>query len=155
MPRFELVRKNSDDQSLGFMVMDYQTGRPRTAQNLSGGEKFCMSLSLALALSEMASNNVAIESLFIDEGLGTLDDQTLDTALTMLQNLGDARRERLVGLITHVDRARETIMTHITVEKLGNGRSTIHGPGCQMVKAILPEAEPSKRGRKPKNSQDA
>lgn len=155
MPRFELVRKNSDDQSLGFMVMDYQTGKPRTAQNLSGGEKFCLSLALALALSEMASNNVAIESLFIDEGLGTLDDQTLDTALTMLQNLGDARRERLVGLITHVDRARETIMTHITVERLGNGRSTLHGPGCQTIKIMQPEAEPPKRGRKPKNSLNA
>ncbi|MBQ9244443.1 MAG: AAA family ATPase [Proteobacteria bacterium] len=148
MPRFELVRKNSEDQSLGFMVMDYQTGKPRTAQNLSGGEKFCLSLALALALSEMASNNVAIESLFIDEGLGTLDDQTLDTALTMLQNLGDSKRERLVGLITHVERARETIMTHITVEKIGNGHSRLYGAGCSLIRAVLPEQVPAKRKKK-------
>ncbi len=150
MPRYELVRRTSDDQTLSFMVMDYKTGFPRTANNLSGGEKFCMSLALALALSEMASNNVAVESLFIDEGLGTLDDETLDTALAMLQNLGEAKRERLVGLISHIERAQRKITTHITVETLGNGHSRLSGPGCTTLRTVPDEPKPKKKGKKTK-----
>ncbi|MBQ9395218.1 MAG: AAA family ATPase [Proteobacteria bacterium] len=150
MPRYELVRRTSDDQTLSFMVMDYNTGFPRTANNLSGGEKFCMSLALALALSEMASNNVAVESLFIDEGLGTLDDETLDTALAMLQNLGDAKRERLVGLISHIERAQRKITTHITVETLGNGHRRLSGPGCTTLRTVPDEPKPKKKGKKTK-----
>ena len=134
MKRYELVRKSSDDMSLDFVVQDYHTGQIRPVSNLSGGEQFCMSLALALALSEMASRNVAIESLFIDEGLGTLDDNTLDTAIDMLKNLGDSKRSRLVGLITHVARAHEIVDTQIVVEKIGeSGCSRLVGPGCQRL----------------------
>ena len=134
MKRYELVRKSSDDMSLDFVVQDYHTGQIRPVSNLSGGEQFCMSLALALALSEMASRNVAIESLFIDEGLGTLDDNTLDTAIDMLKNLGDSKRGRLVGLITHVARAHEIVDTQIVVEKIGeSGCSRLSGPGCSRL----------------------
>ena len=134
MKRYELVRKSSDDMSLDFVVQDYHTGQIRPVSNLSGGEQFCMSLALALALSEMASRNVAIESLFIDEGLGTLDDNTLDTAIDMLKNLGDSKRSRLVGLITHVARAHEIVNTQIVVEKIGeSGCSRLAGPGCRRL----------------------
>ena len=132
MTRYELVRKSSTDQSLDFLVHDYDTGQTRPVNNLSGGEQFCLSLALALALSDMAGKTAAIESLFIDEGLGTLDDNTLDTALTLLKNLGDSRHNRLVGLITHVVRAHELVKTQIVVEKLGDsGCSRLIGPGCQ------------------------
>ena len=131
MERYELVRRSSEDQSLEFCLFDYQTGKIRPSDNLSGGEKFCLSLALALSLSEMASQNVSIDSLFVDEGLGTLDDNTLDTALMMLRNLGGTQRDRMVGLVSHVSRARDNIPTQIVVEKIGNGRSRLSGPGCR------------------------
>ena len=134
MDRYEFVRKNSEDQSLEFLVQDYHTGKLRPASNLSGGEQFCLSLSLALALSDMASKNVTIDSLFIDEGLGTLDDSTLDTALSMLRNLTNGKNDRLVGLITHVTLAKQRITTQIVAEKLGGGHSRLVGPGCRIVK---------------------
>ena len=132
MKRYELISPDDEmgAESLEFLVHDYQTGQIRKSSNLSGGEKFCMSLALALGLAEMASQNVVIDSLFIDEGLGTLDDQTLDTALNMLKTLGSVNRNQLIGIITHVSRAQETVGTVIVAEKLGNGRSRLHGPGC-------------------------
>ncbi len=128
-------KAKDDKKGLNFMVRDYLTGQIRPASNLSGGENFCLSLALALALSEMASKNVSIDSLFIDEGLGTLDEQTLDVALTMLKNLSDSKHGRLVGLITHVARARELVTTQIVAEKLGGGHSRLNGPGCSFARS--------------------
>ena len=129
-------KAKDEKRGLNFMVRDYLTGQIRPASNLSGGENFCLSLALALALSEMASRNVTIDSLFIDEGLGTLDEQTLDVALTMLKNLSDSKHGRLVGLITHVARARELVTTQIVAEKMGGGHSRLRGPGCSFVKSV-------------------
>ena len=144
MERYEFVRKGADDNSLDFVVQDYQTGKLRPVDNLSGGEKFCLCLALALGLSEMASNNVSIDSLFIDEGLGTLDDQTVDIAIDMLKNMSDSKHHRQVGLITHVSRARELISTQIIAEKQGGGYSRLFGPGCNYIKS---SSNVSKRGK--------
>ena len=84
--RYLLVRH--DAQPLELNVVDnYQAGEIRPTKNLSGGESFIVSLSLALGLSHMASKNVRVDSLFLDEGFGTLDDEALDTALETLGGL--------------------------------------------------------------------
>lgn len=132
MQRYELItpKNENEGEMLEFFVHDYQTGQTRKSSNLSGGEKFCMSLALALGLAQMASKNVVIDSLFIDEGFGTLDDQTLDAALNMLKTLGNMNHNQLIGIITHVSRVKETVSTSIIAEKIGNGRSRLRGPGC-------------------------
>ncbi len=125
--RYLLVR--SDTEALDISVVDnYQGGEIRTTKNLSGGESFLISLALALALSQMASRHVRIDSLFLDEGFGTLDEQTLDTALDALSMLRDDGK--LIGLISHVPALRERIPTRIQVIKGSGGTSRLSGPGC-------------------------
>ncbi len=124
--RYLLVRA---DHSLELGVIDnYQAGVIRSTSNLSGGESFIVSLALALGLSAMASRNVRVDSLFLDEGFGTLDEDALDMAL---QTLAGLRREgKLIGIISHVPALRERISTRIRVEPGPGGRSRITGPGC-------------------------
>jgi exonuclease SbcC len=96
----------------------------RSVRTLSGGETFLVSLAMAFALSDIASRNVQIESLFIDEGFGTLDPETLDQAITILekmQNEGD----RSVGVISHVGALKERITTQIQLDKSSLGHSQI------------------------------
>lgn len=121
-----LLRKS--DEGLGLVVIDhYQSSRPRSATNLSGGESFLVSLALALGLSKLASQNVQIDSLFLDEGFGTLDEETLEEALYALSNL---RQEgKLVGLISHVQALNQQIPVQIEVLKGEMGRSRLRGPG--------------------------
>ncbi|MDR3338739.1 MAG: ATP-dependent endonuclease, partial [Candidatus Symbiothrix sp.] len=95
----------------------------RTAQNLSGGEKFIVSLSLALGLANMASRNMCIDTMFIDEGFGTLDSDYLDVALSALSNLQN--EGKLIGVISHLSELKERIVTHIEVTSKGNGHSQI------------------------------
>jgi exonuclease SbcC len=96
----------------------------RSVRTLSGGETFLVSLAMAFALSDIASRNVKIESLFIDEGFGTLDPETLDQAISILekmQNEGD----RSVGVISHVGALKERITTQVQLEKSSLGYSQI------------------------------
>ncbi|MXS85577.1 chromosome segregation protein SMC [Nitrosomonas sp. HPC101] len=125
--RYLLVR--DDVQPLELNVIDsYQAGEIRSTKNLSGGESFIVSLSLALGLSYMASQNVRVDSLFLDEGFGTLDEEALDTALETLAGL---RQEgKLIGVISHVPALKERISTQIQVALHAGGRSRISGPGC-------------------------
>ena len=149
MDRYELVR--GENYSLSFKVQDYQTGILRPDNNLSGGEKFCICLALALGLSEMASKNVHIDSLFIDEGLGTLDDKTVDQAIQMLKSLCNSNNHRQIGIITHVSRVKQFVDNKIYVEKLGGGYSRITGYGCTYEKyKPIPKPKPT-RGRKKKS----
>ncbi len=84
--RYLLAR--DDAHPLELNVVDtYQAGEIRSTKNLSGGESFIVSLSLALGLSHMAGKNVRVDSLFLDEGFGTLDEESLDTALETLAGL--------------------------------------------------------------------
>ncbi len=111
-------------EELNFKLVDYyQTARTRYVDTSSGGEKFLISLSLALGLSDLASNNVRIDSLFIDEGFGTLDAQTLETVLSTLETLhADGK---MIGIISHVENLKERIPTQIQVIKKSNGVSSL------------------------------
>ncbi len=125
--RYLLVR--DDAQPLELNVVDnYQAGEIRSTKNLSGGESFIVSLSLALGLSHMASKNVRVDSLFLDEGFGTLDEEALDTALETLAGL--QQDGKLLGVISHVPALKERISTQIQVTPQTGGRSQISGPGC-------------------------
>ncbi|MCC2682942.1 MAG: ATP-dependent dsDNA exonuclease (SbcC)-like protein [Nitrosospira multiformis] len=126
--RYLLVR--DDTQPLELNVVDnYQAGEIRSTKNLSGGESFIVSLSLALGLSHMASKNVRVDSLFLDEGFGTLDEEALDTALETLASL--QQDGKLIGVISHVPTLKERISTQILVIPQTGGRSEISGPGCR------------------------
>ncbi len=119
-------------QPLELNVIDnYQAGEVRSTKNLSGGESFIVSLSLALGLSHMASKNVRVDSLFLDEGFGTLDEEALDTALETL--VGLQQDGKLIGVISHVPALKECISTQIQVITQTGGRSLISGPGCGKV----------------------
>lgn len=95
----------------------------RSVHSLSGGESFLVSLALALALSSLSSSKMNIQSLFIDEGFGTLDAQTLAVAMDALESLQNQGKK--VGVISHVSEMTERIPVQIHVEKQGNGRSSI------------------------------
>ena len=116
-------------QPLELSVIDnYQAGEIRSTKNLSGGESFIVSLALALGLSHMASKVVRVDSLFLDEGFGTLDAEALDTALETLASL--QQDGKLIGVISHVPALKERITTQIQVIPRNGGRSIIEGPGC-------------------------
>lgn len=128
--RYLLMR--NDEQPLELNVIDsYQAGEIRSTKNLSGGESFIVSLALALGLSKMASKKVRVDSLFLDEGFGTLDDDALETALETLSGL--QQDGKLIGIISHVSALKERISTQIQVMPLTGGRSRIVGPGCRKI----------------------
>jgi exonuclease SbcC len=83
-----------------------------------------ISLAMALALSDLASNNVKIDSLFIDEGFGSLSPEDLDNAISMLERM-QVENEKTIGIISHVESLKERISTQIQVQKLQNGESTL------------------------------
>ena len=87
-----------------------------------------MSLSLALGLSSLASQRVRIDTLFLDEGFGSLDERKLQRATEVLRNLGESN-EKLIGVISHVNRVQEEITNHFEIIPTGNGHSRIEGPG--------------------------
>jgi exonuclease SbcC len=128
--RYLLVRDKTTPLDLN-VVDNYQAGETRSTKNLSGGESFIVSLALALGLSNMASKNVRVDSLFLDEGFGTLDEDSLDTALETLSNL--QQEGKLIGVISHVTTLKERISTQIQITPDNGGRSRIAGPGCGRV----------------------
>ena len=120
--------KQTDDAPLQLDVIDqYQGGTVRSAKNLSGGESFIVSLALALGLARMSSKTTRIDSLFLDEGFGTLDEDALDVALNALASL--QQEGKLIGVISHVAALKERISTQIKVEPKHNGHSILHGSG--------------------------
>lgn len=128
--RYILVRDSSEPLELN-VIDNYQAGEIRSTKNLSGGESFIASLALSLGLSGMASRNVRVDSLFLDEGFGTLDEDALETALETLSGL--QQDGKLIGIISHVPALKERIGTQIQVEAGSSGRSTLSGPGCRRV----------------------
>lgn len=128
-PRYLLTK----GKELEIMVRDSDLGGMiRPVSNLSGGETFIVSLSLALGLSRMASRNIRIDSLFLDEGFGTLDDDSLEKALTALANLH--QQGKLVGVISHVDQIKQRMMTQVKVERSNQpGVSVLNGSGVRRV----------------------
>lgn len=106
------------------VVDQFQGNTHRAVSTLSGGESFLISLALALSLSDMASRNVSLESLFIDEGFGTLDQETLDVAMNTLEKL-QSENQKMVGVISHVEALKERITVQIKLEKNAQGFSNI------------------------------
>jgi len=128
--RYLLVRDT--EQPLNLNVIDnYQAGETRTTRNLSGGESFLVSLALALGLSKMASRKIRVDSLFLDEGFGTLDDEALETALETLSGL--QAESKLIGVISHVPALKERISTQIRIQAQAGGKSIISGPGVERI----------------------
>jgi exonuclease SbcC len=128
--RYLLIR--SAEQPLELNVIDnYQAGEIRSTKNLSGGESFIVSLTLALGLSKMASRKVRVDSLFLDEGFGTLDEASLETALKTLSSLH--QDGKLIGVISHVSAMQDLISTQIVITPASGGKSLLTGPGCSRV----------------------
>lgn len=128
--RYSLRIDNRLNSKLELTVEDhYQGGEIRSIKNLSGGESFIVSLALALGLSRMVSGHMQLQSLFLDEGFGTLDEDSLDIALTSLSNLQQSGKT--IGIISHVTVLKERISTQIQVIPMSGGRSRLEGPGVQ------------------------
>ncbi|MGH1335031.1 MAG: SbcC/MukB-like Walker B domain-containing protein [Aureispira sp.] len=122
--RLESPENTRDTELLEIDIVDtFQLNNKRPLNTLSGGESFLASLSLALALSDLAAGNTTIESLFIDEGFGTLDTDTLQMAIRALQTLES--QGKTVGIISHVEKLKQSIDTQIQVVKKGGGYSSV------------------------------
>ncbi len=112
------------EETLALMVIDQDMGdEARSVHSLSGGESFLVSLALALGLASLSSNRVRVESLFIDEGFGSLDPQTLSVAMDALDGLQAMGRR--VGVISHVQEMTERISTKILVQRQSGGQSQV------------------------------
>jgi len=120
--RYALQRVPGSDLELQIIDRD-MADDVRSVHSLSGGESFLVSLALALGLASLSSNKTQVESLFIDEGFGSLDPETLDIAIASLDTLQALGRK--VGVISHVPILVERIGAKVVVEKLGGGRSRV------------------------------
>ena len=125
--RYELIHersagRNNAKAGLEITVLDMTTGKRRSVSSLSGGESFFVSLALALGLSDVVQNHAGgkrLDALFIDEGFGTLDNDVLEQALTVLNQLTEG--QRLVGIISHVEKLKESIPQQIQVRNSEKG----------------------------------
>jgi exonuclease SbcC len=123
--RYELDRFIAgEDKNQLYVIDNHMGGLRRSVKTLSGGETFLMSLALALGLSDLASKNVEINSLFIDEGFGTLDPETLDLTLDTLERL-QAESNKTIGIISHVNALKERIQTQIVLNRNTQGYSQL------------------------------
>ena len=123
--RYSLVQK--EPNSMDFDISDIYFENPRSVANLSGGERFLVSLSFALAISEFASRNVRVDSLFLDEGFGTLSGELLTEAINALKNL--QKDGKMLGIITHVQTVIDEIEQKIEVKPVSLGHSVLLGSG--------------------------
>lgn len=118
-----LIEKRSDEDLELEIVDTFQADNRRSMNTLSGGESFLVSLALALGLSDLAGRKSHIQSLFIDEGFGTLDENALDLAIATLENLQASGKT--IGIISHVKALKERIGTQVFVQKKGDGFSAV------------------------------
>jgi DNA repair protein SbcC/Rad50 len=121
-PRYGLARVPKHDLELQIVDFD-MANEVRPITSLSGGETFLMSLALALGLSSLSAHSVRVQSLFIDEGFGTLDAATLDTALAVLDSLQSTGRQ--VGIISHVPAIAERVGASVVVQSRSAGKSQV------------------------------
>ena len=125
--RYEMSRVNEVGDgrikdNLEIQVLDNYTGRYRSVRTLSGGETFKASLCLALGMSDVIQSmngGVRVDTLFVDEGFGALDDESLEQACSALTGL--AGKNCLIGIISHVPQLRERIGAQLVIEKTGSG----------------------------------
>jgi len=125
--KYELRRRIEEDGaelSLDLNIKDFYTGRERNVQTLSGGEQFQASLALALGLADEVQENsggIKLDTMFIDEGFGTLDSETLNKAMHALEDLSQGNK--LIGIISHVEELESRIDNKIVVTKNSSGIS--------------------------------
>lgn len=122
LKRSQQVQDGRSKDNLEMEVLDYYTGRYRSVKTLSGGESFKVSLALALGMSDVVqagSGGIRVETLFIDEGFGSLDGESLEQACLTLQSL--VEKNRLIGIISHVPELAEKIPSQIRVHKTNAG----------------------------------
>lgn len=125
--RYELYRQEESrdrrmKESMEIEVLDQYTGRKRSVKTLSGGESFKAALALALGTSDVVQSyagGIQVETLFVDEGFGALDSESLDQAVAILTSLSGG--QRMIGIISHVEELKEQIEHQIIVEKTNNG----------------------------------
>jgi len=123
--RFLLKAPDMETSNDELLIIDREMGdETRSVKTLSGGESFIISLALSLGLSDLAAKNIQIESMFIDEGFGTLDPESLDQILDVLENL-QASDAKTIGVISHVDALKERITTQIRLKPTGQGYSEL------------------------------
>ena len=128
--RYQLLRKldptrRNIQSGLELSVYDQYTGQERHVKTLSGGESFKASLALALGLADIVQQNaggISLETMFIDEGFGTLDPESLDHAIEALMDIQSSGR--LVGIISHVPELKERIDAQLQVTSTQNGSTT-------------------------------
>jgi len=122
--RYKLLLPERLDEDDLRVADGFMGGEVRTVKSLSGGETFVISLALALGLSDLAARDIRIDSLFVDEGFGSLDPDTLEEAMSTLEQL-QTESNKTVGIISHVESLKERIYTQIRLEKSNNGFSSI------------------------------
>jgi len=128
--RYELRRTDEsgarrERTGLTLVVIDRHTGTERSPRSLSGGETFYTSLALALGLADVVkaeAGGVDLDTLFIDEGFGTLDAETLDQVMAVIDELRD--RGRVVGIVSHVADLKDRVAERLEVRRLADGSST-------------------------------
>lgn len=129
--RYELRRTDEagsrrERAGLTLAVIDRHTGAERSPRSLSGGETFYTSLALALGLADVVkaeAGGVDLDTLFIDEGFGALDSDTLDQVMAVIDELRD--RGRVVGIVSHLADLKERVPERLEVRRLPNGSSTV------------------------------
>ena len=123
----KLVADNAKSQSgLDLDVLDHYNGTMRSVKSLSGGESFKASLSLALGLSDevqSSAGGIQLDTMFVDEGFGSLDEESLSQALSALNKLAEGNK--LIGIISHVSTLKERIDKQILVTKQKSGGSKV------------------------------
>lgn len=122
LKRMDQIQDGRSKDNLEIEVLDYYTGKYRSVRTLSGGESFKVSLALALGMSDVVqagSGGIRVETLFIDEGFGSLDSESLEQACLTLQSL--VEKDRLIGVISHVPELSEKIGNQIRVHKTNAG----------------------------------
>lgn len=153
--RYELYRDPADTESLSLSVIDHEMdGKTRPSGNLSGGESFIVSLALAIALTRITARDIRFDSLFLDEGFGTLDEKALGLVMGALKALRD--QGKTIGIISHVDALEDQIDARIRAVKKGQGRSALEGAGVSGGRPSASSGEgeegekSAKRGKAPK-----
>lgn len=120
MPKEKIEKTKTEKIALDLVVFDYYTGKSRPVSSLSGGESFKAALSLALGVSEVIQNEVSgkidIDAVFIDEGFGSLDEESLEQAIYVLNSLS-LNSNRMIGIISHVSELKEKINKKLVVKK--------------------------------------
>lgn len=128
MSRVAQVGDGRVKDSLEIQVMDYYTGKNRSVRTLSGGESFKASLALALGMSDVIqamNGGIRVDTLFVDEGFGALDSESLDQACDTLMGL--VGKKQLIGIISHVPELRERIQSQLVINKTGSGSTIRNG----------------------------